>query len=70
MHEITYEATVINGQISLPAGVELPDNAKVLVIIPNELQERAGRLRSPRLAHPEQAADFSMDVQEIADAGV
>ena len=28
------------------------------------------RMQSPRLAHPEQIAEFTMDVREIRDAGV
>jgi hypothetical protein len=30
----------------------------------------AARVYSPRLAHPEQAADFEMEVREVPDAGV
>lgn len=70
MNGTTYEATVVNGEIRLPAGVQLPENAKVLVVIPNETQMLQGRLRSPRLAHPEQASEFFMEVREIADAGL
>jgi predicted DNA-binding antitoxin AbrB/MazE fold protein len=29
-----------------------------------------GRILSPRLAHPEQAAEFIMEVREATDAGV
>jgi predicted DNA-binding antitoxin AbrB/MazE fold protein len=28
------------------------------------------RIHSPRLAHPEQAADFEMEVREVPDAGL
>jgi hypothetical protein len=31
----TYEATVQNGQIKLPETVRLPDNTKVLIVVPD-----------------------------------
>jgi hypothetical protein len=67
---MTYEATIINGVIQLPADVHLPENAKVLIVIPQQIQVSPKRISTPRLAHPEQAIDFQMDVREIADAGV
>ena len=70
MHDMTYQATVVNGQIRLPEGVQLPENAPVLVIVPSEGEARPVRIASPRLAHPEQAAEFVMDVREVTDAGV
>lgn len=33
-------------------------------------QSAPSRISSPRLVHPEQAADFQMEIQEINDAGV
>lgn len=70
MNGIAYEATVINGQLMLPGDIHLPDNSKVFVVVPNGAERRTARISSPRLLHPEQAADFVMDVQEIPDAGV
>jgi hypothetical protein len=70
MDGTTYEATIVNGQICLPANVHLHENAKVLVVVPREAQSSSGRIFSPRLAHPEQAAEFRMEVREVADAGV
>jgi hypothetical protein len=67
---MTYEATVINGHIRLPNDVQLPENSKVLVIVPNKISVVLGRIPSPRLAHSEQAAEFKMEVREISDAGV
>jgi predicted DNA-binding antitoxin AbrB/MazE fold protein len=31
---------------------------------------RAAKIHTPKLAHPEDAADFVMDVREAGDAGV
>ena len=70
MHDMTYQATVVNGHIRLPDGVHLPENAPVLVIVPSEEKARPVRIAGPRLAHPERAAEFEMDVREVTDAGV
>ena len=35
-----------------------------------ESRQGPGRIESPRLAHPEQAIEFEMEVREIPDAGV
>ena len=70
MLEATYEATVINGHICLPTSVQLPENSKVLVTVPGTNEMGPGHIASPRLADPEQAIRFTMDVREIGDAGV
>jgi hypothetical protein len=59
----TYEATVVNGRLILPDDVHLPENTRVLVVVPGETWDRACQIRSPQLAHPEQASDFVMEVQ-------
>lgn len=71
MRVTTVEGTVENGQVKLPADVCLPEHAKVYVVCPG-LEERAmPYLGSPRLARPEQAADFEKEVsEESPDAGV
>lgn len=67
----TFEAVVENGQIRLPVDVRLPEKAKVDVIAPDVEPTTAASVASPRLAHPEQAADFQMEViEEKQDAGV
>lgn len=59
------EGIVENGQIKLDPDVRLPDGAKVYIVIPDsELETNVFHLRSPRLARPEQAADFEMEVVE------
>jgi hypothetical protein len=70
MFDTTYEATVVNGQIRLPMNVYLPENSKVLVVVRGEPRIGPSRILSPRLAHPEQAAEFKMEVREVPDAGV
>ena len=63
--------TVQNGQIRLPAGVHLPENATVYVVIPGVELAAGALIATPRLLHPEQAADFEKDVvEENGDAGV
>ena len=71
MRVVTLEAVVEDGVIRLPKDVRLPDQTKVYVVVPGMQVERAGRIASPRLARPEQAADFALEVSEAeADAGV
>lgn len=69
MSILTLEGIIDHGQIRLPENVRLPDKARVYILVPDVKIERTVRIESPRLAHPEQAADFAMEVSS-ADAGV
>ena len=70
MSVTTIEAVVENGQIRLPAGVNLPEETKVYVLIPDVETSSVSYLGSPRLAHPEQASEFQKEVtEENPDAG-
>lgn len=60
----TLEGIVENGQIRLPGDVRLPEKAKVYVVVPEMEERRIAYIASPRLAHPEQAKDFEMQVFE------
>lgn len=65
MSAATFEGVVEEGQIKLTADVRLPEGTKVYIVVPDiELEAKGVRLQSPRLAHPEQAADFEMEVVE------
>ncbi len=67
----TFEGVVEHGQIRLTGDVHLPDNTKVYVIIPGMQVEQIAYVVSPRLARPEQAADFVLEViEESNDAGI
>ena len=67
----TFEGIVEQGQIRLPATVQLPQRAKVYVVIPDIEVQTVAFIGSPRLAHPQQAADFKKEViEELPDAGV
>lgn len=71
MGATTIEGVVENGQIRLPASVRLPERAKVYVVIPNVEVQPVAYIGSPRLAHPEQAADFQKEVlEESSDANL
>ena len=70
MSDKTYEGTIVNGNIQLPAGVKLPENSRVLVIVPDESEAPKARIHTPRLADPKQAKDFQMDVEGAGNAGV
>jgi len=69
MASLTVEGIVENGQICLSDGVTLPEHAKVYVIVPGVEAGPQAHVYSPRLAHPEQAADFAKQIIEApADA--
>ena len=69
MAVLTFEGTIENGQIRLRDHVTLPEPTKVYVVIPDVEIAAQAYLSSPRLAHPEQAADFAKQVIEVsADA--
>jgi hypothetical protein len=71
MSVATFEGVVEDGRIQLSADVHLPDKTKVYVIVPGLETAPVTRISSPRLAHPEQSADFKMEVIEDApDAGI
>jgi len=71
MRVTTLEGIVENGQIRLPAAVRLPERAKVYVIIPDVEVQTVAYIGSPRLVHPEQAADFKKEViEELPDASL
>ena len=72
----TVEGVVENGQIRLRENVTLPERATVYVVVPNvpgvsnvpagpQVLLRAPlRVYSPRLAHPQEAAEFVQQVTE------
>jgi hypothetical protein len=64
MSVATIEGIIENGQVRLPPGTQLPEQAKVFVVIPGLVQSAVRvAVYSPRLAHPEQAADFVKRVE-------
>jgi hypothetical protein len=71
MSVITLEGIVEHGQKRLVSDVQLPDNTKVYVVVPGLHVEQVAHIFTPRLAHPEQAADFMLEVvEEPSDASV
>ena len=60
----TYEAVYENGAIQLPENVRLPEHTRGYIVVPELEAGRAYRVRSPRLVHREQAADFVVEVVE------
>lgn len=60
-----FEGVVEQGHIKLNSEVRLPEGTKVYIVVPGvEVVSQGVRLHSPRLAHPEQAVDFAMEVVE------
>ncbi len=71
MSVATFEGVIEQGQIRLKTSVRLPDNIKVYVVIPDFQVEQVAHVFTPRLVHPEQAAEFKMEIVEVAsDADV
>jgi hypothetical protein len=64
MSVLTLEGTVENGQIRLQGEMRLPDKTRVLIVVPGMHVLKEARVDSPRLVHPEQAADFKLQVIE------
>ena len=64
MSAIAIEGVVDHGLIRLTSHVALPDGTRVYVIVPSAVPAAAARISSPRLARPEDAADFSMEVSD------
>lgn len=62
MNVATFEGVVVNGQIKLPDNLRLPEQTKVYVVIPSMSEPGLIRFMSPRLARPEQAADFQKTI--------
>jgi hypothetical protein len=66
---LTVEGIVENGRIRLRDNVTLPEHTKVYVVIPDVTTAPQAHVYSPRLVHPEQAADFAKQIIEVsADA--
>jgi hypothetical protein len=71
MSVLTIEGIVEQGVVRLKANIRLPDQTRVLVVVPGIEVEPASRIMSPRLAHPEQASDFVLEMSEAReDAGL
>jgi hypothetical protein len=66
MKVMTYEGTIENGEIRLSEPVRLPEKARVFVVVPGAEDRSRVHIRSPRLARPEQAADFVLEVVEVS----
>jgi hypothetical protein len=62
MNVATFEGIIENGQVVLPPHVSLPEKAKVYVVVPDVEVKPVFHIRSPRLAHREQVADFEKTV--------
>ena len=63
----TFQGVVKNGQIRLRDNVTLPEDTEVYVVIPDFESLPRAHVHSPRLVHPEQAADFVKQVVEAID---
>lgn len=65
MQVTAIEGIVENGRIRLREEVSLPENTRVYVIVADMHTGPWAPIRTPRLAHPEQAGDFRKQVVEM-----
>ncbi len=70
MSVMTFEAVVKNGQVQVPPGILLPENARVYVVVPDLPLEQRAQIISPQLVYPEQSTHFQLQVREADDADV
>jgi len=71
MSVMTYEGIVEKGQIRLKGKVQLPEKARVFIVVPDSPVRKSARIFSPRLKHPEQVVDFVLEiVEESSNAGI
>jgi hypothetical protein len=71
MQVTAFEGIIEKGQIKLTGNIHLPERTKVYVIIPDAEAKSAFHVYAPRLAHPEQAADFKKEmIEETTDVSV
>jgi hypothetical protein len=67
----TYEGVVENGHVTLPPEADIPEKTRVYVLVPDADARRTYKVMSPRLAHPEQAKDFELQIiEDTSDADV
>ncbi len=62
MASALFEGVFRNGQIRLRDEIVLPESAQVYVVVPDVEAEPQAHVRNPRLARPEQAADFAKQI--------
>lgn len=60
----TYEGVVEKGRVRLKKGIRLPENAIVYVIVPEQVEKKVVRVRTPRLANRKQASQFKMKISK------
>jgi hypothetical protein len=67
----TYEGVVENGHVTLPSEADIPERTRVFILVPDVDPTRTYSVMSPRLAHPEDAKDFELEViDESEDASL
>jgi len=63
MSVVAMEGVIEKGVIRPVRPLGLAEGTKVYIVVP-EPESRAAAIESPRLVHPEQVADFRMEVSE------
>jgi len=63
-----FEGVVENGRIRLDEDVRLPEQTRVVVVVPaTPVSSSTAHIASPRLASPEDVQDFVLEVVELPD---
>jgi hypothetical protein len=66
MASLTFGGTRGNGQSRVTDNVTLSEQSKDYAVIANLDQAPQARVRSPRLTHHQQAADFAKQIIEVS----
>ena len=67
----TYECVVENGHVTLPPDVDIPNETRVYVLVPDVNTQRTLQILTPRLVDQTQAKDFVKEVvEETPDASL
>lgn len=67
MSVLTVEGVVEGDKIRLINPLDVPDDTRVYVVVPDVPAAESVRIYSPRLRHPDQIADFGLEVSEAPD---
>jgi hypothetical protein len=62
-----FEGIVEHGRIRLLNDAELPEHARVFVILPSRSPSESFQIPSPRFVTPDQARDFEKTVFDVED---
>ncbi len=61
---LTFEGIIENGQVRLTTPAQLPEGARVIIVVAETQREKNARIYSPRLKDRAQIHEFDLEVVE------